>query len=193
MEEKLKVGDYFGRGKNKKQIKEKIVLSNGWILLKTEDSKSERDFRVKIVFSLKPQRTLTPRHAHFLIDFYGKMCADKEKAKKLLLAIYEIWKGTDVKEVMNMYEKSLLDLPGYPIEYILYALRWILEQEDINFKGRPKKKQEILDEICKKQGIETPKGKEGSQLAVALLCDVMNGTHPVEALLKANLDIRPLR
>lgn len=44
MEEKLKVGDYFGRGKNKKQIKEKIVLSNGWILLKIEDSKSERDF-----------------------------------------------------------------------------------------------------------------------------------------------------
>lgn len=189
MEEKFKVGDKF-RGK---QIREKIVLSNGWILLKTDDSKSKRDFRVKVVFSLKPQRSLTPRHAHFLIDFYGKMCANKEKSKKLLLAIYEVWKGKDVKEVLNTYQKELEDLPGYPVEYILYSLKWILEQEDINFKGRPKKKQKDLDEICKKQNIETPKGREGSQLAIALLCDVMNGTHPIEALLKANLDIRPLR
>jgi hypothetical protein len=45
--------------------------------------------------------------------------------------------------------------------------------------------------ICNKQNIAVPKGREGSQLAIALLCDVANGTHPVEALLKANLDIRP--
>ncbi|GAB5046670.1 hypothetical protein [Thermodesulfovibrio sp. TK110] len=77
------------------------------------------------------------------------------------------------------------------LEYILYALNWILEQEDINFNGRPSKKQKELDEICKIQNIQTPAGREGSQLAIALFCDVANGIHPVEALLKANLDISP--
>ncbi|MDW7973499.1 MAG: hypothetical protein RMI01_09920 [Thermodesulfovibrio sp.] len=41
------------------------------------------------------------------------------------------------------------------------------------------------------QNITTPEGRHGGQLAIALLRDVANGTHPVEALLKANLDIRP--
>lgn len=34
-------------------------------------------------------------------------------------------------------------------------------------------------------------GRNGNLLAVALLYDIINGTHPVEALLKGNLDIRP--
>ncbi|MCS7203029.1 MAG: site-specific DNA-methyltransferase [Thermodesulfovibrio sp.] len=80
---------------------------------------------------------------------------------------------------------------GYSLEYILFALKWILEQEDINFKSGSEKKQKELDEICKKQNITTPEGRLGSQLAIALLCDIANDTHPVEALLKANLDIRP--
>jgi hypothetical protein len=45
----------------------------------------------------------------------------------------------------------------------------------------------------KRLKIKTPPGREGSQLAIALLFDVFLGTHPVEALLKANLDIRPKR
>jgi hypothetical protein len=73
----------------------------------------------------------------------------------------------------------------------LNGLNWILDQEDINFTSRPSKKQKELDETCDRQGIKTPSGREGSQLAIALLCDVANGIHPVEALLKANLDIRP--
>jgi len=71
------------------------------------------------------------------------------------------------------------------------ALNWISEQEDINFKGSPIKKQKELDKICKKQNVPVPKGREGSQLTIALLCDVANGTYPVEALLKGNLDIKP--
>lgn len=187
----VKVGDYWGRGRSRKIIQEVKELSNGWILIKTENSKSSEDFRVRVIFSLEPQKSLTPKHAHFLIDFYGKLCADKNKALKLLNAIYEVWKGAEVVEIFNQCKDELSGLPGYPLEYILYALDWILQQEDVNFRGRDEKKQQELDAICLKQGIRTPPKREGSQLAIALLCDVANGTHPVEALLKANLDIRP--
>lgn len=187
----VKVGDCWGKGKNRKRIKESKRLSNGWYLIKTENSKSKEDFKVKVIFSLQPQRSLTPKHAHFLIDFYGKLCADKEKAKKVLNAIYEIWQGKEPNVVLNNYSGQTSGLPGYPLEYMLNALQWILEQEDINFKSRPEKKQKELDEICEKQNIKVPNNRKGSQLAIALLCDVANGTHPVEALLKANLDIKP--
>lgn len=187
----IKVGDYWGRGRNRKQIKEIRKLSNGWILIKTENSKSKEDFKVKVIFSIKPQKSMTPKHAHFLIDFYGKMCTDRNKALKLLEAVYLVWRGENIEEILNQHKNQVSDLPGYPLEYILYALDWILQQEDINFSGRPAQKQKELDDICLKQNISTPEGRLGSQLAVALLCDVANGTHPVEALLKANLDIRP--
>jgi len=188
----LKIGDYWDKGRYSKRILDIRKLSNGWYLIKTENSKSENDFRVKVIFSLQPPRSMTPKHAHFLIDFYGKLCADSDKAKCILKAIYEMWhRPKDISEIFNKYEQKTFGLPGYPFEYILYGLNWILEQEDINFKGRPSKKQAELDEICSRQNILTPYNRSGSQLAIALLCDVVNGTHPVEALLKANLDIRP--
>ncbi len=34
---------------------------------------------------------MTPKHAHFLIDFYGKRCNNKEKAEKLFESIIRIW------------------------------------------------------------------------------------------------------
>jgi hypothetical protein len=187
----LKVGDYWGKGKYRKRILEIRYLSNGWILIKTENSKSEKDFKVKVIFSLKPQRSLTPKHAHFLIDFYGKMCADRNKACDVLLAIVDMWHRIGIDEILRKFKD--INLPGYPLEYILYTLKWILEQEDINFTGRPRNKQKEIDEILETLGIKTPLGRLGSQLAIALLCDVFLGTHPVEALLKANLDIRPRR
>jgi hypothetical protein len=187
----LEVGGYWGRGRHRKKILEIRYLSNGWILIKTENSKSEKDFKVKVIFSLEPQRSLTPKHAHFLIDFYGKMCADRDRAYYVLLAIVDMWHGIDVDEILRKLKH--INLPGYPLEYILYALKWILEQEDINFTERPRNKQKEIDEILERLKIKTPPGREGSQLAIALLCDVFLGTHPVEALLKANLDIRPRR
>jgi len=187
----LKVGGYWGRGRYCKRILDMRHLSNGWILIKTENSKSEKDFKVKVIFSLNPQRSLTPKHAHFLIDFYGKMCADRNKAFYVLLAIVDMWHGISIDEILRKLKQ--INLPGYPLEYILYALDWILEQEDINFTGRPRNKQDEIDEILERLKIKTPRGREGSQLAIALLCDVFLGTHPVEALLKANLDIRPRR
>ncbi|MDW8136569.1 MAG: hypothetical protein RMI74_07255 [Thermodesulfobacterium sp.] len=187
----LKVGDSWGKGRYKKEIREIKILSNGWCLIKTANSKSEKDFLVKVIFSLKPPRSMTPKHAHFLIDFYGKWCANKEKASLVLEAIYRTWQRKKVEEILKDYDEQVKNLPGYPLEYILYALEWILEQEDLNFKGRPEKKQNELNEICERQGIRVPEGRQGSQLAIALFCEVASGTHPVEALLKANLDIRP--
>jgi hypothetical protein len=187
----LKVGGYWGSGRHRKRILDMRHLSNGWILIKTENSKSEKDFKVKVIFSLKPKRSLTPKHAHFLIDFYGKICADRNKARGVLRAIVDMWHRIGINNILEKFKD--INLPGYPLEYILYALEWILEQEDINFTRRPRNKQKKIDEILETLGIKTPQGRLGSQLAIALLCDVFLGTHPVEALLKANLDIRPRR
>ncbi|MCD6412214.1 hypothetical protein J7K91_00835, partial [bacterium] len=132
-----------------------------------------------------------PKHAHFAIDFYGKVCHDIQKAEKVFLGIIEVWQGKDVEEVIKKYERETESLPGYKLDYILYALKWILEQEDINFQGRPEKLQRTLDEKCKSVGVKVPKNRKGSQLAIALFCDILKGVHPVEALLAANLDIVP--
>jgi hypothetical protein len=93
--------------------------------------------------------------------------------------------------VVNKYKSETENLPGYKLDYILYALKWILEQEDINFQGRPEKLQRILDEKFRSTGVNVPQSREGSQLAISLFCDILNGVHPVEALLSANLDIVP--
>ncbi|HIE36808.1 TPA: hypothetical protein EYP83_01465 [Candidatus Geothermarchaeota archaeon] len=143
----LKEGDIF-RGK---RIREIIKLSNGWYLVKTDNTKSPRDFKVRTVWKLRPRiRYFTPKHAHFAIDFYGKLCADKERAIKVFRAIIEVWHNKPVEEVIKKYRDDVASLPGYDLEYILYALKWILEQEDINFRGRPESKQKQLDEILKK-------------------------------------------
>lgn len=187
------VGDYFGRGKNKKKILDVIRLSNGWYLLKTTNSKSKNDFKVKTVYQITPRiRSYTPKHAHFAIDFYGKLCADKEKALTLLSAIFQVWRRESrVDSIIDQHAQSLSTLPGYSIEYILYALDWILEQEDVNYMGRGPEKQKALDELTNAFGVEVPRDRLGSQLAISLLCDIALGTHPVEALMKANLDILP--
>jgi hypothetical protein len=185
----LEVGKKF-RGK---EIKDIVKLSNGWYLIKTENSKSVQDFKVKTIFSLKPLRSLTPKHAHFAIDFYGKLCANKEKAMKVFNAIIDVWSGKSVEEVLKKYDSEVKNLPGYSLEYILYALKWILEQEDINFTGRPQKRQQQLEEILRRQGIITPEGRKGSELAISLFCDIASGTHPVEAFIKANLDVIPIK
>ncbi len=187
------VGGFWGRGRYRKRVREVIKLSNGWYLIKTDDSKSARDFKVKVIFQVKPSRSMTPKHAHFAIDFYGKICADHDRAKKLLEAIIKVWSGEDVRQVIAEYQPECSGLPGYPLEYILHALNWILDQEDLNFTGRPERKQEELNSICQKQGVHLLPYREGSHLAIALLCDIMNGTHPVEALLKANIDVVPRR
>lgn len=187
----LKIGEHLGKGKGRKKILEIVELSNGWELAKTENTKSARDFKVRTVTDPKSKRFYTPKHAHFAIDFFGKLCQDKEKAENVFKAIIEVWNKKDVRHVIKKYTPRTQGLLGYNIEYILYALSWILDQEDINFVGRPEKLQEKLDEKCKKIGIKVPKGREGSQLAISLFCDIASGVHPVEAFLAANLDVVP--
>ena len=79
---KVRIGDRIGG----KKVLDVVNLSNGWQVVKTENSKSPRDFRVKIINPKQPQG-LTIKHAHFAIDFYGKLCQDREKALKILEAI----------------------------------------------------------------------------------------------------------
>jgi len=188
--EELRVGGYF----RKKKILDLIKLANGWYILKTENTKSAKDFRVRTIYQTKPSvRSFTPKHAHFVIDFFGKLCADKKKGLKVLEAIIEVWKGKPVQNVLAQYQEYVNGLPGYDLEYILYALNWILEQEDINFKGRPKKRQDEINEVFKKWNITPPSDRVGSQLAISLFCNVALGLHPVEAFIRANLDVLPVK
>lgn len=184
MFKKVKIGDTI-RGKKVKDI---VNLSNGWQVVKTENGKSPHDFKVKIINPTHPIG-LTIKHAHFAIDFYGKICQDKVKALTVFEALVKVWQGEDIKKVMEKYESQTYNLSGYSLEYILYSLNWILEQEDINFEGRPIKKQKELDYKLEKGGVKTPKEKKGSQLAIALFCDIASGIHPVESFYGTGLRI----
>lgn len=177
-----------------KKILDKLQLSNGWILIKTEDSKSQRDFRVKTIFQTQPRiRSLTPKHAHFAIDFYGKLRADHAKGLKVFQAIIEVWNREPMPAVLDKYSSQVQGVGGYDLEYILYALNWILDQEDVNFTNRPPEKQVQLDEALHQVGVTVPSGRLGSELAVSLFCNILNGQHPVEAFIKASLDVLPVK
>jgi len=120
---------------------------------------------------------------------------------KVFEAIIQVWKGRPVSEALNEYSGLVGGLPGYDLEYILQALNWIFEQEDINFTGRPVKKQQELDKTLRESNVILPPEKFGgllskrlgSQLAVSLFCDLTMGTHPVDALRKVSLDIVPAK
>jgi hypothetical protein len=191
----FRIGDEIGKGRGKKTIKEIIPLSNGWFLLKTTNGKGPGDFRVRTVYQTVPRvRYLTPKHAHFVIDFYGKLNANKAEAMKLFNAIIDVWKGKEVVAALAGLVDGESQLPGYEPEYILHALNWILQQEDINYRiPRPPKKQEEINTILAKSGVPVLENRAGSQLAVSLFCNVAQGTHPVEAFMKASLDVLPVK
>ena len=186
----IEVGLYL----RKKKILDVVKLSNGWYIVKTENSKSVKDFKVKTIFQVTPRiRSLTPKHAHFVIDFYGKLCANKEKTSKLFEALIEVWNKKSIEEILSKYENVVNELPGYKLEYILHALNWILEQEDVNYTGRPEKRQLEINNILRQCNVISPSNRAGSQLAISLFCNVFLGLHPVEAFIKANLDVLPVK
>jgi hypothetical protein len=183
-----------GREFRKKKIRDVVVLSNGWYVIKTDDSKTPKDFRVKVIYQLHPRKkSRTPKHAHFAIDLYGKLCADKQKGVKVFDAIAQVWQGRKVSDALSEYGIQTTGLPGYSLEYILHALNWILDQEDINFTNRPPDKQRELDTTLAKVNVRVPPNRLGSELAMSLLCSVVLGEHPVEAFIKANLDVLPVK
>ena len=96
-------------------------------------------------------------------------------------------------DLTTRYAPQAQGLPGYELEYILCALEWILEQEDINFRGRPPALQKRLDAELQSAGVRVPPGREGSQLAMVLLLQVAKGRYPVEAMLEASLDVLPIK
>lgn len=175
-----------------RRIRDFVNLSNGWRVLKTDGSKSTNDFIVRTIYQWSPRvRSYVPKHAHFTIDLYGKICDDKIAAMDVFWAIIEVWKGKRVSSVLKQYHSSTQHLAGYSIEYILYALDWILDQEDINFTSRPVAKQTELNAILGQLKIKTPKGRLGSELGVSLLCDIVSGKHPVDAFFRVGLDVLP--
>lgn len=179
------------RGKTIREVKR---LANGWLLLKTDNGKSPSDFRVKLITQTHPRvRSVTPKHAHFVIDFYGKLCNDPEKAARLFEAISRVWAGETVEANIQRLEVETEGLTGYPVEYILAAMDWILSQEDINFTTRPDAKQAELETTLREAGVEPIPSRRGSELAMALLCNVRLGMHPVEAFLRAQLDVIPVK
>jgi hypothetical protein len=186
----IKIGDYLRR----KKILDLISISDGWILIKTENSKSSRDFKVKTIYKTTPRlRYYTPKHAHFAIDFYGKICANKDKGIAVFNAIIDIWNRKNITNTIARYQKDTKDLPGYKLDYILYALNWILDQEDINFTYRPDNRQEELDNLLNQLKLKVPTDRLGSQLAISLFCNLVLGEHPVNAFIKANLDVLPAK
>lgn len=187
----FQIGQNFGR--TGKRILDVRPLSNGWVLVKTENSKSANDFRVRAVYQQDPLRYYTPKHAHFAIDLYGKWCAHRQKAYNVFLAIADVWwQRQPVSQVLAQYKAATQGLPGYDLEYILNALEWILEQEDVNFTGRSQKLQDNLDEKLQQNNVHVPPARKGSQLAMVLLLEVAKGKHPVEAMLTAGIDVRPI-
>lgn len=187
----LQPGHLFQR--TKRLILDVRHLSNGWVLVKTENGKSVGDFRVRTVYQREPVRYYTPKHAHFAIDLYGKWCADPQKAAVVCQAVVQVWQRQPVELVLQNYRRATEGLPGYDLEYILNALDWILEQEDVNFTGRPTALQHRLDAELHQGGVQVPPGRQGSQLAMVLLQQVARGRHPVEAMLAANLDVLPMK
>jgi len=59
--------------------------------------------------------------------------------------------------------------------------------------GRPDSRQREIDEIFQKCNVTPPSDRPGSQLAMSLFCNVALGLHPVEAFIRANLDVLPVK
>jgi len=146
------------------------TLSNGTKIFTIRGTKSVKDFIVKA--TLPSGETITPKHAHFAIDLYGKICQNKDLGKIVFEEITGVYEGRTAEEVLNDIgeerRKELEKTKGYSIEYILHCLELIFRQEDINYP---------------------PPRFKGRKLPFEMYRDIVNGMHPVEAMKKAQLKI----
>lgn len=171
------------------------LSEEGWIIFKVPGRISEDDFIVKVINPDHP-RGVSVQHAHFALDLYGKLMSDEKAARGVFDGVIDIWQGQSPEPLLDRLEQVTSDLRGYDLEYFLLAYGWILDQEDINYaagEDRGEKKQAQIDAILERAGVEKAEGREGSQLAISLLCDIVTGEHPVEALRRADLIISPRR
>lgn len=177
---------------------ERRQLGDGRLVLKVRDKCGAGDFKV-VICDPRTGRRFTPKHAHFAIDMYGKLCCDKHLTRKLLEAIEWVYNGRPASEVISELSKQGIlkqfdELPGYKIDYILHCLELIFEQEDVNFERRLCERGGELPEVRKtllRQGlISEEEARSGRFLAWRLLKRVVaEGFHPVEAMLEAGLRI----
>jgi hypothetical protein len=165
-----------------------------WKIYRVDGDKSENDFVVKVINPDHP-RGIKIKHAHFAIDFFGKLMQDRESALVLFEGIIDIWHGRKPEAVLEEVLPEVNHLNGYDIDFILYTMKWILEQEDINYtpENRSTTKQEEIDEMLYEMDVESPDEREGSQLAISLFSDIAAGQHPVEAFYRVGLDVVSLR
>lgn len=162
-----------------KRILEERILSDGRIIRTYPGTKGPKDFILKAT-SLRTGREMTPKHAHFVIDFYGKICSSKKDALLEFELIGRIYQGEKAKGILSSLstkdKNKIASLPGYNIEYILNCLELIFKQEELNYPSN-------------KINPRTGKYFEGKRFTFGMFEDVVNGTHPVEAMKKKGLRI----
>ena len=191
---RIRAGEFIGRGPSRARIIETRSLSNGWVLVKTEGQKRPGDFMVRVVTRTVPTiRSFSPKIGHFAVDLFGKLRTSRNDGVEAFNAIIESWKGSSVEKTLEDTRAKLGNAWGYPIEYVLFALDWLLRSEDINFNGRNEEEQSSLDEVLRKAGVEPVQNRHGSELAIALFCDIFGGAHLVDALRKTGLDVIPAK
>lgn len=178
-----------------KEVLDIIELSaDDWKIYRVDGEKSEKDFVVKMMNPDHP-RGIKIKHAHFAIDFYGKLQQDEEAALLLFDGLMGIWKGDDPEQKLEELLPKISHLNGYDSDFIFYTMDWILDQEDINYESsvRGPKKQEEIDEMLARMDVKSPNGRQGSELAISLFSDIAGGQHPVEAFYRVGLDVVALR
>ena len=174
-----------------KEVLDIIELSeDGWKIYRVDGDLSEDDFIVKMINPDHP-RGVNIKHAHFAIDFFGKLMQDEEAAQQLFYGLIDIWHGGDPEDILDDIGSEISHLNGYDPDFIFYTLDWILEQEDINYTpgDRDARKQEEIDKMLSKMEVETPEHREGSQFAISMFSDIAAGQHPVEALYRVGIDV----
>jgi len=75
----------------------KRILSDGTEIFTIRGTKSKDDFIVKA--TLPSGKTITPKHAHFAIDLYGKMCQNEDLRKMVFQEIIGVYEDRPAEEV----------------------------------------------------------------------------------------------
>lgn len=165
-------------------VEEVRKLSGDTYLFKTKGEKGDEDYQVRI--RNEKHRAYSIEYTRFAIDLAMKYHDDREKANEVFDAIVRAWSGENVDDLLDEYD-GVDDLPGYDLEFVLYALDWIMANEDAIFGGRSDDKQAEIDEKLAEHGIEKPSDRDGSQLAIGLFAGIIAGNHPVDELYDVDL------
>ena len=176
------------------QVLERRRLSDGTWLFRVADGKGAGDFIVRAVNTVG--RELTPKHAHFAIDVYGKLCSNETLAESLLVSVDRLFAGAGAETILTEMGQGLvaeLDVqPGFSTEYILHSLELIFAQENVNWDRDmvDKPLPSIRRSLLSRKVLTVDESTRGSGLAIALLRQIVrHRVHPVEAMTELGLRI----